>query len=82
MIESSSLTKKNALVSEIMGEKSKMDMMVPQRAREPPKISEVIPISFTVNTPKEIMEAPKNRWHIQHGGTEGYSNPTMPNHRQ
>ena len=43
-IKASTMTHKNALVSGILREKFKMDMMVPQKYKEAPKTSEGLPV--------------------------------------
>ena len=40
------MTENNALVSGILGEHFRLDIMVSQRAREEPKISEGLPVSL------------------------------------
>ena len=42
------MTKKNALVSGILGEQLNLDTMVSQRSGEATKISEVLPVSLPV----------------------------------
>ena len=42
------MTKNNALVSGLLGEQFRMEMMVPQRSKEAPKTSEGLPVSFPV----------------------------------
>ena len=48
-IKASIMTKDNALVSGIMGEQFKLEMMVPQRGKEAPKTSEGLPVSLPVS---------------------------------
>ena len=43
------MTKKNALVIGILGKQFRMEMMVPQRAKELTKTSEGLPVSLTVS---------------------------------
>ena len=40
------MTKNNVLVSGLLGEQSRMEMMVPHRAKESPKTSEGLPVSL------------------------------------
>ena len=46
------MNKNNSLVCGILGEKFKMERMVPQRAKESQKTSEGIPVSLTVAIPE------------------------------
>ena len=50
------MTENTNLVSGILVEQFKMDIMVPQRAMELPKKSEVIHFAFLVTFPKEVPE--------------------------
>ena len=49
------MTDNNALVSGLMGEQFRLEMMVPQRAKEPPKTSDGIPVSlpFSIQVKQE-----------------------------
>ena len=47
-IKASRTTEKNALVSGLLGEQFRLEMMVPQRAKEAPKTSERLPVLFPV----------------------------------
>ena len=47
-IKASIVTENNALVIGILGEHFRLDMMVPQRDKESPKTSEVLPVSLPV----------------------------------
>ena len=40
------MTKNNALVSALLGEQFRLEMMVPQRSKESPKTSEGLPVSL------------------------------------
>ena len=50
------MTKNNALISGLLGEHFKLYIMVPQRAKEKSKTSEVLPVSL----PFEIQETKNN----------------------
>ena len=43
------MTDNNALVSGLLGEKFRLEMMVPKRAKETPKKSEGLPVSLLVS---------------------------------
>ena len=43
------MTKNNALVSGLLGEKFRLEMMVPKRPKETPKTSEGLPVSLLVS---------------------------------
>ena len=48
-IKASIMDKNNALVSGLLGEQFRMEMMVPQRAKESNKTSEGLPVSLPVS---------------------------------
>ena len=48
IIKASIIIDNNTLISEILGDQFKMEIMVTQRSKEAPKTSEGIPVSFPV----------------------------------
>ena len=54
-IKASIMTDNNDLISGLMGEQFRLEMMVPQRAKEPPKTSDGIPVSlpFSIQVKQE-----------------------------
>ena len=48
-IKYSNMTENNALVSGLLGEQFRLEMVVPQSSREAPKISEGLPVSFPIS---------------------------------
>ena len=50
--KASIMTKNNSLFIVILGEKFKLNMMVPQRSQESPKSSEILPVLLTVTIPE------------------------------
>ena len=69
------------MVSGVLVEVFKLEMMVPQRNRESSKTLEGIMVSLPVTVTEEILETQKNGWNIWHGVTEGDINPPMTNTR-
>ena len=59
-IKASIVSKNNDLVSGILGEQFRMKMMVSQRSKGAPTISEGIPVSFTVAI-QETQDNTKDR---------------------
>ena len=45
------MTNNKALIIELLGEQFRLEMMVPQRAKDSPKTSEGIPVSLPVTIP-------------------------------
>ena len=52
-IKASIITYNDALTSGLLGEQSKLEMMIPQRSKEPPKTSEGLPVSLPVTIPEK-----------------------------
>ena len=48
-MKASIMTDNNALVSGLLGEQFRLEMMVPQRYKESPKTSEGLPVSLSVS---------------------------------
>ena len=60
------MNKNNALVSGILGEPFKLEMMIPQRYKEAPKQSEGIPFLLLVTVPfKKVIWMTEAAWMVR-----------------